>query len=136
MKKNRIIMSLAIAALAIGFQAQAQDSLVEHVLESCEVEMETFCSQVTPGQGRLLHCAAAHEDKLSGRCNYALFQAASAIEQIAAAIAHVAEQCMTDAQTLCSDVKEGDGRILMCLDEQADGVSDTCKQAISDVTSD
>ncbi len=136
MKKNRIIMSLAIAALAIGFQAQAQDSLVEHVLESCEVEMETFCSQVTPGQGRLLHCAAAHEDKLSGRCNYALFQAASAIEQIAAAIAHVAEQCMTDAQTLCSDVKEGDGRILMCLDEQADGVSDACKQAISDVTSD
>ncbi len=136
MKKNRIIMSLAIAALAIGFQAQAQDSLVKHVLESCEVEMETFCSQVTPGQGRLLHCAAAHEDKLSGRCNYALFQAASAIEQIAAAIAHVAEQCMTDVQTLCSDVKEGDGRILMCLDEQADGVSDTCKQAISDVTSD
>ena len=136
MKKDRIIMSLAIAALAIGFQAQAQDSLVEHVLESCEVEMETFCSQVTPGQGRLLHCAAAHEDKLSGRCNYALFQAASAIEQIAAAIAHVAEQCMTDVQTLCSDVKEGDGRILMCLDEQADGVSDTCKQAISDVTSD
>ncbi len=136
MKKNRIIMSLAIAALAIGFQAQAQDSLVEHVLESCEVEMETFCSQVTPGQGRLLHCAAAHEDKLSGRCNYALFQAASAIEQIAAAIAHVAEQCMTDVQTLCSDVKEGDGRILMCLDEQADGVSDACKQAISDVTSD
>ncbi len=136
MKKDRIIMSLAIAALAIGFQAQAQDSLVEHVLESCEVEMETFCSQVTPGQGRLLHCAAAHEDKLSGRCNYALFQAASAIEQIAAAIAHVAEQCMTDVQTLCSDVKEGDGRILMCLDEQADGVGDACKQAISDVTSD
>lgn len=136
MKKNRIIMSLAIAALAIGFQAQAQDLLVEHLLESCEVEMETFCSQVTPGQGRLLHCAAAHEDKLSGRCNYALFQAASAIEQIAAAIAHVAEQCMTDVQTLCSDVKEGDGRILMCLDEQADGVSDACKQAISDVTSD
>ncbi len=136
MKNNRIIMSLAIAALAIGFQAQAQDSLVEHLLESCEVEMETFCSQVTPGQGRLLHCAAAHEDKLSGRCNYALFQAASAIEQIAAAIAHVAEQCMTDVQTLCSDVKEGDGRILMCLDEQADGVSDACKQAISDVTSD
>ena len=136
MNKNRIIMSLAIAALTIGFQAQAQDSLVEHVLESCEVELETFCSQVTPGQGRLLHCAAAHEDKLSGRCNYALFQAASAIEQIAAAIAHVAEQCMTDVQTLCSDVKEGDGRILMCLDEQADGVSDACKQAISDVTSD
>ncbi len=136
MKKDRIIMSLAIAALAIGFQAQAQDSLVEHVLESCEVEMETFCSQVTPGQGRLLHCAAAHEDKLSGQCSYALFQAATVMEQMAAAIVYVAQQCESDIQTLCGDVKEGDGRIMMCLEEQAEGVSDTCKQAVSDVTSD
>lgn len=136
MKKNRISMILAIAALAIGFQAQAQDSLVEHLLESCKVEMETFCSQVTPGQGRLLHCAAAHEDKLSGQCSYALFQAATVMEQMAAAIVYVAQQCQTDIQTLCSDVKEGDGRILMCLEEQAEGVSDTCKQAVSDVTSD
>lgn len=136
MKKNRITMCLALAAMAVGFQAQAQDSLVQHVLDSCEVEIESFCSQVTPGGGRLLHCAAAHEDKLSGRCNYALFQASSALQQIAAAIAHMAEQCMADVQTLCSDVKEGEGRILMCLEEQADGVSDACKQAVSDVTSD
>jgi len=135
MKKNTIYVSLAIAALSFGFQAQAQDSLVEHVLESCKVELETFCSQVTPGQGRLLHCAAAHEDKLSGQCNYALYQAASIMEQMAVALAHLAQQCKTDVQTLCSDVKEGDGRILMCLEEQADGVSDACKQAISDVTS-
>jgi len=133
MKRNRIIMSLAIAVLTFGYQAQAQDSLVEHVLESCKVEIESFCSQVTPGGGRLLHCAAAHEDKLSGRCNYALFQASSALQQMAAAIAHVAQQCMTDVQTLCSDVKEGEGRILMCLEEQADGVSDACQQAVKDV---
>jgi len=136
MKKNRISMTFAIAALAIGFQAQAQDSLVEHLLEACKVEMETFCSQVTPGQGRLLHCAAAHEDKLSGQCSYALFQAATVMEQMAAAIVYVAQQCETDIQTLCGDVKEGDGRILMCLEEQAEGVSDACKQAVSDVTSD
>jgi len=133
MKRNRIIMSLAIAVLTFGYQAHAQDSLVEHVLESCKVEIESFCSQVTPGGGRLLHCAAAHEDKLSGRCNYALFQASSALQQMAAAIAHVAQQCMTDVQTLCSDVKEGEGRILMCLEEQADGVSDACQQAVKDV---
>jgi hypothetical protein len=136
MKKNRITMCLALAAMAIGFQAQAQDSMVQHVLDSCEVEIESFCSQVTPGGGRLLHCAAAHEDKLSGRCNYALFQASSALQQIAAAVAHVAEQCMTDVQTLCGDVKEGEGRILMCLDENAEAVSDNCKQARTDVGAD
>jgi len=133
MKRNRIIMGLAIAALAFAYQAQAQDSLVEHVLESCKVEIESFCSQVTPGGGRLLHCAAAHEDKLSGRCNYALFQASSALQQMAAAIAHVAQQCMADVQKLCGDVREGEGRILMCLDENAEEVSDDCKQAVTDV---
>ena len=136
MKRNRIIMSLAIAALTFASQVQAQDTLADHVLESCKVEIESFCSQVTPGGGRLLHCAAAHEDKLSGQCSYALFQAAAVLEQMAAAIVYVAQQCQTDIQTLCPEVKEGDGRILMCLEEQADGVSDACKQAVSDVTSD
>jgi len=133
MKKNTIFVSLTIVALSFGFQAQAQDELVDYVLESCMVDIESFCSQVTPGNGRLLHCMAAHEDKISGQCNYALFQAASVLEQMAAAIVYVAQQCQTDIQTLCSDVKEGDGRILMCLEEQAEGVSDTCKQAVSDV---
>lgn len=133
MKRNRSIMTLAIAALTIGYQAQAQESLVEHVLESCKVDLESFCSQVTPGGGRLLHCAAAHEDKLSGRCNYALFQASSALQQMAAAIAHVAQQCMADVQTHCSDVREGEGRILACLDENAEEVSADCKQAVKDV---
>ena len=76
-------MSFAIATLAFAYQAQAQDSLVDNVLEACKVDLESFCSQVTPGQGRLLHCAAAHEDKLSGQCNYALYQAASVMEQMA-----------------------------------------------------
>ena len=133
MKKNAIFVSLTIAALSFAFQAQAQDDLVDYVLESCMDDIESFCSQVTPGNGRLLHCMAAHEDKISGQCSYALFQAATVLEQMAAAIVYVAQPCQTDIQTLCSDVKEGDGRILMCLEEQADGVSDTCKQAISDV---
>jgi len=129
-------MSLAIATLTFGYQAQAQDSLVEHLIESCKVDIESFCSQVTPGEGRLLHCMAAHEDKISGQCNYALYQAATALEQLASAIAYVARECKTDIETLCGDVKEGDGRILMCLDENAEEVSDGCKQAVKDVSSD
>ena len=135
MKKNTVFIGLAIAALSFAYQARAQDSLVEYLIESCKVEIESFCSQVTPGQGRMLHCMAAHEDKISGRCNYALFQASAALEQMAAAIVHVAQQCKSDIQTLCGDVKEGDGRILMCLEENAEEVSGDCKQAVKDVGS-
>ena len=129
-------ISLAFAAMSFTYQTQAQDSLLEHLLESCKVDIESFCSQVTPGEGRLLHCAAAHEDKLSGQCNYALYQAATVLEQMASAIAYVARECKTDIETLCGDVKEGDGRIMMCLDENAEEISDDCKHAVKDVSSD
>ncbi len=136
MRKSIISISLAIAALSFPYQAQAQESLVEHLVESCKVDIESFCSQVTPGQGRLLHCMAAHEDKISGQCSYALYQAATALEQMASAIAYVARQCKMDIETLCGDVKEGDGRIMMCLDENAEEVSAGCQQAVKDVGAD
>ena len=67
----------AITALAYTGQAAAQDSLLEYLVDACEADLTQYCSQVTPGNGRLLHCVAAHEDKLSGQCEYALYQAAS-----------------------------------------------------------
>ena len=136
MRKGTISISLAIVALSFTYQAQAQDSLVEHLYESCKVDIEAFCNQVTPGGGRMLHCAAAHIDKISGQCNYALYQASAALEQMAAAIAYVARQCKSDIETLCGDVKQGDGRIMMCLNENAKEVSADCTQAVKDVSSD
>jgi cysteine rich repeat protein len=38
--------------------------------------------------------------------------------------------CATDIQTLCAGVQPGGGRILACLKEHQDKVSDGCKQAI------
>ena len=39
--------------------------------------------------------------------------------------------CETDAQKLCAGVQPGGGRIVACLREHKDQVSDGCKQAIS-----
>ena len=41
-----------------------------------EAELETYCKDVTPGDGRILACLYAHGDKLSGQCEYALYDAA------------------------------------------------------------
>ena len=79
-------------------------------------------------------CFGAHEDQLSERCQYALYQAASALEQAVAAIGYLARSCRTDIETLCPETVPGDGRILECLDANAEKVSDTCKDAVSDVT--
>jgi hypothetical protein len=111
--KVKLKAVLIAAGLALATQASAQDSMLEYVVGACEGDLEQYCSQVTPGEGRLLHCVAAHEDKLSGQCEYALYQAASLLEQLSVAEA-------------------GEGRILACLEDNAEQVGETCKQAIAD----
>ena len=132
---RKLKLVLGVLTLAAAAPAVAQDSLMEYVLTSCEGDIKQFCSQVTPGEGRLLHCAAAHEDKLSGQCSYALYQAASLLEQLAVAIAYVAQSCETEIKTLCGDVKAGEGRILSCLEGNAESLGDGCKKALADTVS-
>ncbi len=131
MRKKIALLTCAVG-LFIGANSLAQDTLIEHLIQACESDIQSYCSQVTPGDGRMLHCMAAHEDKISGRCQYAFYQAATILEQMATAIAYVASQCATDIETHCSDVAMGEGRILVCLEENEAEVSDVCKQAVSD----
>jgi hypothetical protein len=131
MKKKITLLTLA-AGIFFGSHLMAQDSLVEHLIQACETDIQSYCSQVTLGEGRMLHCMAAHEDKISGRCQYAFYQAATVLEQLAQAIAYVANQCATDIETHCRGVAMGEGRILMCLNENQAEVSDACNQAVSD----
>ena len=131
MKKKFTLLTLA-AGIFFGSHLMAQDALVEHLIQACETDIQSYCSQVTPGEGRMLHCMAAHEDKISGRCQYAFYQAATVLEQLAQAIAYVANQCATDIETHCRGVAMGEGRILMCLAENEAEVSDVCNQAVSD----
>ena len=130
--KNKLKLALGVFVLASSAPAVAQDSLLEYVVTSCEADIKQYCSQVTPGEGRLLHCAAAHEDKLSGQCSYALYQAASLLEQLSMAIVYVAQSCETEIKTLCGDVKAGEGRILSCLEGNSDSLGEPCEKALAD----
>ena len=44
---------------------------------ACADETNKYCSTVTPGEGRLLYCMQAHEDKISAKCAYELEEAAA-----------------------------------------------------------
>lgn len=131
MRKIMTGMTAAIALFAAS-NALAQETLLEHVVMACETDLQNYCSQVTPGNGRLLHCMAAHEDKISGQCEYAFYQAATLLEQLSVAINYLAQECKTDIQTHCSDVEMGDGKILACLAEHEEEVGEGCKKAVAD----
>ena len=88
---------------------------------------------MTPGRGRVLACLYAHEDKLSTRCEYALYDAAVQLERVISALSFLANECRDDLEKLCAAVAPGEGRLLECLDKNKEKVSDRCKQAVKDV---
>jgi len=134
--KKKIIWIAAALAIFTGSNALSQETLIDHLISACESDIENYCSQVTPGEGRMLHCMAAHEDKISGQCEYALYQAATLLEQLSMAIAYVARECETEIESLCGNVDVGEGRILACLDEHEEEIGDGCKKAITDTIAD
>jgi hypothetical protein len=57
--------------LVFGARVFAAEMLVETVAKGCNTEIEPYFKNVTSGEGRILACLYAHEDKLSGQCEYA-----------------------------------------------------------------
>lgn len=133
MRKAETIMILFALLVCVSQPVSAGENPVETVLEGCEQELTTYCSQVTPGQGRGLACLYAYSDKLSGKCEYALYDAAVQLERAVAALTYVASECMGDLKQFCSRVPAGEGRLLKCIEDHYAEVSDRCKSAVEDV---
>lgn len=132
------ILLLAVVCFMALVQAAAASSTQKGPLETfaigCETELKTYCSDVVPGEGRLLACLYAHSDKVSGRCEYAVYDAAAQLERALSAISYVANECRTDLETFCADVAVGEGRLIECLEKNEAKVSQRCKQAFEDVS--
>lgn len=130
----KTILSAMIMAILFASNAIASEkSLLEHLREACKEDKEKFCSQVTPGDAeRMLACAYAHEDQLSGQCSYALYQAASALEAATEALRYIAQECGNDVEAHCANVKMGEGRILNCLNNNKDKIAPNCQKALDE----
>ena len=122
--------SIVVAALFMAGRAQAEDSVADKVKKACNKELSTFCKGVVPGEGRILACLYAFEDKVSDACEYAVYEAAAQLEQAATALKFAASQCNDDLQKFCANVKPGEGRALACLNKNEKSVSQTCKDAL------
>ena len=127
-----IICAGPVTAQQKGPVEAAVKGLVETVATGCEKELSAYCQGVTPGEGRILACLYAHADRLSGQCEYALFDAAAQLERAVAALAYLAHECGDDLEKLCVDVPAGEGRLLDCLNKNEKKVSQRCKQALKD----
>jgi hypothetical protein len=128
--------AIFLAAMALLCQlpglASAQGP-VEDALLGCSSELKTYCSEVTPGGGRLVSCAKAHEDKLSPECISAINRAGYWVQSIASTLRYVATQCNADALEHCPDVELGEERVLNCLASNRAELSKYCGLALEDI---
>ena len=115
-----------------GPSEAAAQGLIETVAKGCEKEIKMYCTQVTPGEGRVLACLYSFWDKLSEQCDNALYDAAAQLQRAVAALSYVHSECWDDLKTYCSVIKPGEGRLLQCLEKNAAKVTRRCKQAVKD----
>jgi hypothetical protein len=142
----------AVAALAIAIlatPANSQSDIASGVqaklaagaakLESsCADEIKNFCSTVTPGEGRVILCIEAHEDKLSPKCTFAMHEAAKSMKVAADTLKDASSACRDDVGKLCAKTPVGQGRLMQCLMTNKASVSKVCAdnlQKLSDFVS-
>ena len=132
MKITMVLLTAVWMVILLCGSVLADKDPLSTVTTGCQKELDTYCKDVTLGDGRLLACLYAHNDKLSGRCEYALYDAAAQLERAVAALTYVANECKDDLKNYCSGIAMGEGRLVKCLEKHDDKVSDRCKDARKD----
>ena len=129
--RKLVISSFIVARhLSVTRWAQAEESLVEGLKKACHKELTTFCKGVRPGEGRVLACLYAFQDRVSGKCEYAIYDAAAQLDRAATALKFAATECKDDLLKYCGDVEVGNGRVKACLDKNEKSLSEKCKDAL------
>jgi hypothetical protein len=135
MKRQMVL--IALTTLCISFPALATDPLTKGVqdaldtfTEGCQQELTTYCKDVEPGDGRLIACLYAFQDKLTPRCELAFLDSVNQLDRTLTNLSYAVSECRDDLKSLCGEVKPGEGRLLDCLGKHEEKVSKRCNAAL------
>jgi hypothetical protein len=139
----RLALLPLLAALSTG-SASAQTDVGKTILEkltariaklesACARDIKKYCRDVTPGEGRMIYCMQAHEDKISVKCAFELGEAASSVQSSADALKDAILACKAEITGVCGKTVPGQGRIAACLIANKSTASKDCADAIQKV---
>jgi cysteine rich repeat protein len=139
----RIVLLPLLVALSAGTasaQAELGKAIVEKLtakvakLEStCAKDIKKYCTTVTPGEGRMIYCMQAHEDKISPQCAYELEDSASSVQATIDGLKDAVLACKVEIAGVCGKTVPGQGRMAACLLANRSAVSKGCEDAIQKV---
>ena len=121
------LRTLSVAGLAAAFVAiVGAPGARADLAGACASELSSYCSTVTPGDGRIAACMFAHADKISDGCFAAIEDQLLQIDFVLARLRYAVETCAPDIQARCGDAAAGGGRILGCLIDNRASLSAEC----------
>jgi hypothetical protein len=100
---------------------------------SCADDIKKYCSDVTPGEGRMIYCMQAHEDKISPKCAYDLEEAAADVQLSADNLKEAVTACKAEISGVCGTTQPGQGRIAACLFANRSTASKACGDVLSKI---
>ena len=139
--KLGILPSLAILSTgSVSAQTDTGKAILEKLtakvakLESaCAKDIKKYCSNVTPGEGRMIYCMQAYEDKISPKCAFELEAAATSVLSTGDALKDAVMACKAEITGVCGKTQPGQGRIAACLLANKSTASRGCAEAIEKI---
>jgi Cysteine rich repeat len=107
--------------------------LVTKLENSCAGDIKKYCSNVTRGEGRMIYCMQAHEDKISAKCAYDLEEAVAIVQSSTDNLHDAVAACKAEITGVCGNTIPGQGRIAACLIANRSTASKDCADAIKRV---
>ena len=99
---------------------------VQRIEGACSDDIERFCSDVTPGGGRIASCVDAYSDQLSRSCQSALSRAVNRVQR---AVETMAGSCLSAVQEQCGNA----GNVKQCLQQKNSSLPQSCQTIIAAV---
>jgi len=99
---------------------------VQRIEGACSEDIERFCSDVTPGGGRIASCVDAYSDQLSRSCQSALSRAVNRVQR---AVETMAGSCLSAVQQQCGNA----GNVKQCLEQKNSSLPQSCQTIIAAV---
>lgn len=94
---------------------------------ACHDDIQKYCGQVKPGEGRMVRCIKENEKNFSPACQADMEKHK---KQAAEKREEKREACKADVDKFCKDKQDGHGGVMRCLHEHEKELSEGCRNSL------
>jgi hypothetical protein len=128
------LLSIGSVSAQTDVAKMLQEKLTARIAKlqsACAKDVKKYCKAVTPGEGRVIYCLQAYEDKISPQCTYELEESLSKVQGSADGLKNAIVSCKAEIAGVCGKTVPGQGRIAACLLANKSTASKDCAEAIT-----